>query len=99
LPHSLHKEAAVYAAHHGKHILLDKPVANTLADAYRIARACEESNVTLMMGYVHRFREEIIVAKEMLMSGKIGEPASVLDRFCVPGSNDLPLWVWDREQS
>lgn len=99
LPHHLHKDAAVYAATRGIHILLDKPIANSMADSYRILTACEESSVRLMMGYVHRFREEIMVARRMLQAGEIGHPASILDRFCIPGSEDLPRWVWNRDQS
>ena len=99
LPHALHKDAAIYAARHGKHVLLEKPMATTMADAERIAFAFEESGTRLMLGYVHRFREEIIVAKRMLASNDLGAPASVLDRFCVPGGEDLPEWVWNEELS
>lgn len=99
LPHALHKDAAIYAARYGKHVLLEKPMATTMADAERIAQAFEESSTKLMLGYVHRFREEIIVAKRMLQSGDLGAPASVLDRFCVPGGEDLPEWVWNQELS
>lgn len=99
LPHALHKEAAIYAAHHAKHVLLEKPLATSMADAERIAAAFAEGNTRLMLAYVHRFREEIIVAKGLLEKGRLGTPASVLDRFCVPGGADLPEWVWKRDQS
>ncbi|CAA9251537.1 MAG: GH109 [uncultured Chloroflexia bacterium] len=99
LPHALHKDAAIYAARHGKHVLLEKPMATTMADAERIAAAFEESGTKLMLAYVHRFREEIIVAKRMMVAGELGAPASVLDRFCVPGGEDLPEWVWNQELS
>jgi predicted dehydrogenase len=98
LPHAQHKEAAIYAAQHGKHVLLEKPIATTLSDAERITRAFAEHDAKLMLGYVHRFREEIIVARQLLADGKIGQPASILDRFVLPG-DDLPDWVWDRETS
>jgi predicted dehydrogenase len=95
LPHALHKEAMIYAANHGKHVLLEKPIALTMADAERMMRACDENQIKLMVGYVHRFREESLVARQMIVDRKIGTPASILDRFCVPG-DDLPEWVWDR---
>jgi predicted dehydrogenase len=98
LPHAQHKEAAIFAAQHGKHVLLEKPIATTLADADRIARAFAEHDVKLMLGYVHRFREETIVARQLLADGKIGQPTSILDRFVLPG-DDLPEWVWNRETS
>lgn len=98
LPHAQHKEAAIYAAQHQKHVLLEKPIATTLADAERIVRAFADHGVKLMLGYVHRFREETIVARQLLAAGKIGQPASILDRFVLPG-DDLPEWVWDRERS
>jgi predicted dehydrogenase len=99
LPHFLHKDAAVMAANRGLHVLMDKPIANSMADAERILMACDEANVRLMLGYVHRFREEILVARRMLLGGEIGQPASIFDRFCVPGNEDLPAWVWDRDKS
>lgn len=98
LPHAQHKEAAIFAAQHHKHVLLEKPLATTLSDAERIAKAFADNDVKLMLGYVHRFREEIIVARQLLAAGKIGQPASILDRFVLPG-DDLPEWVWDREIS
>jgi phthalate 4,5-cis-dihydrodiol dehydrogenase len=98
LPPNMHKEAAVYAAQHGKHVLLEKPIATTLAEGEQIAQAAETHNVRLMLGYVHRYREEIIAARELLAAGRIGKPTSILDRFVLPG-DDLPNWVWDREIS
>ena len=99
LPHFLHKDAVVMAANRGLHVLLEKPIATSMADAERVLMACDEAGVKLMLAYVHRFREEILVARRMLQYGDVGHPASILDRFCVPGSDDLPAWVWHRERS
>ena len=43
LPHHLHKDAAVYAANHGIHILLDKPIANSIEFNNRPARPTKGS--------------------------------------------------------
>ncbi|HEY3082012.1 MAG TPA: Gfo/Idh/MocA family oxidoreductase [Chloroflexota bacterium] len=79
LPHSLHAPATLDAAAAGKHVLCEKPIATTLADADRMIAACRRAGVTLMVGHTHRFRPEHIVAKELLEDGQIGRVVQVRD--------------------
>ena len=46
-PNALHAEQVVAAARAGKHVMCDKPLALTVADAQRAVSACEEANVRL----------------------------------------------------
>jgi len=55
LPHHLHEPGCVEAADHGKHIMLDKPIARTLEEADRIIEAARKNNVTLMIAHQMRF--------------------------------------------
>jgi len=41
-PNAIHAEQAVLAAQHGKHVYVDKPIANTLADGKKMIEACQE---------------------------------------------------------
>ena len=50
-PNHAHLETTRAAAEAGKHVFLDKPVANTIVDAKAITRACKEGGVTLGVGY------------------------------------------------
>jgi predicted dehydrogenase len=79
LPHSLHAPAAVDAAAAGKHVLCEKPIATTLADADRIIEACARAGVTLMVGHTHRFRLEHVKARELLHGGAIGRVLQARD--------------------
>ena len=55
LPHNLHLAAARLAAQHRAHVLMEKPLANTLAEAHQIVDACEGAGVKLMVGFIQRF--------------------------------------------
>ena len=62
------------AAERRVHVYQDKPMAATLAQADRIARAAAASGITLMVAYHTAFRETYAETKELLRSGAIGTP-------------------------
>jgi predicted dehydrogenase len=96
VPHALHRACVVDAAAAGRHILLEKPIATTIDDAHAILDAVERAGVRLMMGYVHRFRPETMAARALIAEGRLGRPATALDRFMSGGMADTPGWVWNR---
>ena len=69
-----HGDIAVAVAEHGKHILVEKPIATTLEDADRMIAAAEANGVTLMVGHTHRFYDYSVAAKGAIDSGEIGSP-------------------------
>jgi predicted dehydrogenase len=73
LPHALHADAVVAAAAARKHVLCEKPIATSLADADRMIRACHETGVWLMIGHTHRFYPEHRLAKQLLDEGALGQ--------------------------
>src|ERR1700683_2472507 len=54
-PHQFHRAHAVTLAQAGKHIILEKPMALTLADCDAIIAAVERANVHLVVGHTHAF--------------------------------------------
>ena len=50
-PNAVHAEQAVLAAQHGKHVFVDKPIANTLADGKKMVEACRKAKVALLVGH------------------------------------------------
>ncbi len=54
-PHHLHLEHALLAARHRKHILMEKPIARTLAEARQMVQAAREAGVKLMVAENYRF--------------------------------------------
>jgi predicted dehydrogenase len=71
-PHWLHAEEAVAAAEAGKHVLVEKPMATSMADCDRMIKACESNGVVLSVGYHQRFRESNKTAYDLIQSGEIG---------------------------
>jgi hypothetical protein len=59
-PNSVHLATTRMAAEAGKHVFLDKPIANTVAEGREIARVCEAAGVVLALGYQRR--EKVISA-------------------------------------
>ncbi len=73
LPHFLHKPVALECAKAGKHIVMEKPIATTLADADEIILACKSAGVKLAIPYVNRYRPEVQKAKELIEKGVLGK--------------------------
>ena len=71
-----HKEQAMAAADAGKHILIEKPVGLTAAEAEEIAAYCEAKGVKLGVGFMMRFHAYHQAMREIVQSGKIGEVVS-----------------------
>lgn len=72
-PNAYHREQTELAARHGKHVYVEKPIANTLADARRMIAACEDAGVTLLIGHVHRRHAANRKVKELVDSGALGK--------------------------
>jgi predicted dehydrogenase len=65
-PHALHLEPARAAAARGVHVMMEKPIATTLADAHAILAACTTAGVQLATSFVHRHRQESRLAFDWL---------------------------------
>jgi len=73
-PNALHAEQTELAARHGKHVFVEKPIANTLADGKRMIEVCEKAGMVLMVGHLRRRSAGNRKARELIKSGVIGEP-------------------------
>ena len=76
-PNAFHREQTELAAQHGKHVYVEKPIANTLEDGRQMIAACEEAGVTLLIGHVHRRHAANRKVKELIDRGVIGAPIMV----------------------
>jgi predicted dehydrogenase len=74
-PHPLHAEPAVRAAQTGVHVLVEKPLAATLADCDAMLAAADRAGVVLGVISQRRFYEPVRRMKEAIDAGKIGRPA------------------------
>lgn len=71
-PHQLHADHVVLAARHGKHVLVEKPMAIALADCDRMITACEAAGTQLIVGHSHSFNAPVLLAHRLIAQGRIG---------------------------
>jgi len=76
-PDHLHCAQILAALAAGKHVLVTKPMVNTLAEAEQVIAAVRGSGRKLMVGQTQRFRPEYMAAKELVDSGRLGAPVFV----------------------
>lgn len=107
LPNDLHRACAEECARLGKHILVEKPMANTVEDCRAMEKAAREAGVTLMVGQSRRYYPAVMKSGQMVASGETGAlkcvTASLLGYLPAPptpwwksarqcGGLMIPLW-------
>lgn len=81
LPNHLHREWAEAAARAGKHVLCEKPLALTSADAERMIATSEAAGVVLMEAFMYRLHPSWVAVRELVNSGRIGRLSAVQSWF------------------
>src|SRR6059036_2658254 len=103
-PNALHAEHVVQAAEAGKHVLCEKPMATTIADAVRMLQACRRAGVTLGIAFNLRQHPAYIRARELVAAGTLGRIvlAQAQWAFGVRGRDGspprTPLTRWTRSR-
>ncbi|MCL2500429.1 MAG: Gfo/Idh/MocA family oxidoreductase [Defluviitaleaceae bacterium] len=72
LPHFLHTPAAVGAIQAGYHVLCEKPMATTVADAEKMIKTAQDNNKTLGVIFQNRYNPGSRLIKEMVDTGALG---------------------------
>jgi predicted dehydrogenase len=98
-PNAAHLETTRAAAAAGKHVFLDKPIANTIADARAITEACRKAKVVLALGYQRRRESHFRWVKRQIQEGSFGKLVNAeanisRDRL---GQIDLTSWRYSAE--
>jgi len=99
-PGNLHKEMVLEAVRHGKHVICEKPLANSLADAQGMLEAVRSAGVRHCCSFSYRSTPSQALAKQFVDEGKIGRIFHVRARYAQdwlinPG---FPLtWRLDKE--
>jgi predicted dehydrogenase len=100
-PNDAHAELIVKTAQVGKHVFVEKPIANTMDDAVRIVEACQTHNVRLAVGHSARYLGPVAKLGQMMADGTLGQVSLIEASF----SNDRGLeltpdrWRWFRDRS
>jgi len=95
-PDFTHEPLAVAAAGAGKAILLQKPMARSGAECRRILAAAARARVLLCVSFLHRYFEEVIATRELLIDGALGRVLHVRQRNATGGA-DWAAWFYRRE--
>jgi predicted dehydrogenase len=92
-PHTAHEHDAVTALRAGKHILLDKPMATSVAACDAILAAAARTGAKVMPMFSQRFRDCNIAARRLVEEGTVGE-IRMVQEFCLAsgGLGALPAW-------
>jgi predicted dehydrogenase len=72
-PNNVHLETTRQAAAAGKHVFLDKPIANTMTEAREIAEICKKAGVVLALGYQRRRESHFRWIKAEIDAGRFGK--------------------------
>lgn len=90
LPTYLHAEYTLAGLQAGKHVICEKPMARTTAEARQMAAAARKSGKKLFMAHCIRFWPSYAKAREVVLSGKYGRVLTA--RFC--RMSPSPAWSW-----
>jgi predicted dehydrogenase len=98
-PNNVHLETTRDAAQAGKHVFLDKPIANTVADGRAITEACRKAGVVLALGYQRRKESHFRWVRKQIDDGVFGRLVNAeanisRDRL---GKFDLNSWRYTAE--
>ncbi|MBX9588265.1 MAG: Gfo/Idh/MocA family oxidoreductase [Hyphomonadaceae bacterium] len=72
-PNNVHLETTRQAAEAGKHVFLDKPIANTVREGLAIAEVCKQAGVVLALGYQRRRESQFRWIKSEIDAGRFGK--------------------------
>jgi predicted dehydrogenase len=89
LPNAFHREWVLRAADAGKHVLCEKPMAITAADAQEMASAAAGSGVLLAEAFMYAHHPRYTRIAEILASGELGAVRSILTTFSFDASDEL----------
>ena len=93
-PWEHHAAPALAGLAAGKHVLVEKPMASTVADCQRMCDAAREGGAILLVGHVCRFNPRYIAAKQEIDAGRIGKVVAINARRNVPAQ-----WVTGQLQT
>jgi predicted dehydrogenase len=80
-PNSMHYEMAMYAMEKGVHVICEKPMTVTAAEARKLSDYALENNIVTGVNFSLRFNPQIVQMKEMVKAGDVGRIFTVHGSF------------------
>ena len=84
VPTTFHSKVALDVINSGIHLLVEKPIADTLENADTMINAAHDAKVKLMVGHIERFNPAVSKLKEIVDSGMLGKLVSISSRRVGP---------------
>ncbi len=81
LPNSMHAEYTIRAAKAGKHVLCEKPMSTSVADAEAMIAACKAARVKLMIAYRCHYEPTNLKAIQLIRDGALGQVQAIESTF------------------
>src|ERR1700726_693309 len=78
LPNSMHAEYTIRSAKAGKHVLCEKPMSTTVADAEAMIAACKAAKVKLMIAYRLHYEPTTLRAIQLIKDGNLGTVQAIV---------------------
>jgi UDP-N-acetylglucosamine 3-dehydrogenase len=98
-PTHTHADLAIQALKAGKHVLCEKPMARSSADARRMAQAARRAGKRLMIGHTRRFDDRWLALRELVRSGRLGDLSYLFRSEHAFNGAPPSAWQWNHAQS
>jgi predicted dehydrogenase len=96
-PNHVHADQAIACAQREKHVFVEKPIADKLADGRAMQATCKEAGVILRVGHAFRRLGAARKAKELLDEGVLGRIILTEANFSLPGTLTPDKWRYYRD--
>jgi UDP-N-acetyl-2-amino-2-deoxyglucuronate dehydrogenase len=98
-PNDVHERQGLACAERGRHVFVEKPIADTLEAGERIRAACEEAGVALMVGHAFRRLGAARRTKELLDTGALGRVVLAEANMSLRGTFKPGAWRAHRSRN
>jgi UDP-N-acetyl-2-amino-2-deoxyglucuronate dehydrogenase len=98
-PNDVHEEQALACAERGRHVFVEKPIADSVEAGERMRQACAAAGVTLMVGHAFRRLGAARRVKELLDEGALGRVVLAEANMSLPGSFKPEAWRAHRSRN
>jgi predicted dehydrogenase len=99
LPHFLHAPVSVYFLEKGIAVLVEKPMANTVAECDEMIAASKKSGAPLAVGHVQRYFNAYRALREIIASGKLGKLCQITETRNINYFPNRPAWFLDKKKA
>jgi len=98
-PNDVHEEQAIACAERGRHVFVEKPIADSVEAGERMRQACDAAGVTLMVGHAFRRLGAARRVKELLDDGALGDVVLAEANMSLAGTFKPEAWRAHRDRN